>query len=86
MFCNETPCIKCKWSYYKPIDGYMDELICRRLQNIKCDYTTGENYYVGKTLNCESEREVCLTWMEKLLGPNKDKCGKEGKYFVSKEE
>jgi len=84
--CIDNPCKKCKLSYMEPVGEYLSfEYRCRRLQTKKCNYVYGSYYYVGKSLNCESEREIYLTIKERLFGENKDKCGKEGKYFVSKE-
>ena len=59
---------------------------CRRLQIKHCNYVTGNKYYTGKILDCNNEREISLTWKERFLGKNKDKCGKSGKYWISKEK
>ena len=75
-------CRNCIHYFDDPIDMYCWDDRCRRLQTKYCDPVYPDNYYYqGKLLWCSSEREVSNTLLERIFGENKDKCGKEGRYY-----
>ena len=59
---------------------------CRRLQQKKCSLLCKDGIvYSGPIRSCASEREIELTLRERIFGENKDKCGKDGKFWEKKE-
>lgn len=76
-------CKDCR-HYDYDIDEFFLISFCRRLQNSHDNTIQGGYFYSGKTLDCRSEREIGLTFKEWIFGPNKNKCGRDGKFWEPK--
>lgn len=81
-------CEKCKyygnigWIPNWPSDDF--GYICRRRQVKSVNPVNGFDKWDGKMLKCTKEREIDVSWWEQLVGKccRRDRCGKEGKYWV----
>lgn len=79
-------CEKCKhygdlgWIPNWPFDDF--GYICRRRQVKSVNPVSGFDKWDGKVLKCMKEREIDVSWWERLVGKWwGDRCGKEGKYW-----
>lgn len=81
-------CEKCKyygdigWIPNWPFDDF--GYICRRRQVKSVNPVSGFDKWDGKVLMCVKEREIDVSWWERLVGKccRRDRCGKEGKYWM----
>ena len=80
---NVKTCETCIHHVKDFYDIYVYELKCRRLQTKSCSLLYKDTIiWSGPILSCESEREIFLTLRERIFGSNKNKCGKDGKFYI----
>lgn len=81
---SDPLCKDCRHYYQDVLDWADVSFKCTRKAQTMSDRVHGMTFHNGTMLSCQSEREMSRTLLEYIFGENKDKCGKEGRYFESR--